>query len=102
MAASLLWRNALANQLPFGDRRESSMKPQILITALAALGLSLSCSSARAGWDDSYLPDCCAFWALPWASGPAADYPRRWYRAHRFHKSAHYRRYRVKMRDGSR
>jgi hypothetical protein len=79
------------------------MKPQVLITALAALGLSLSlsCSAAWAGWDDSYLPDCCGFWALPWASGPAADYPRRWYRAHRFHR-AHYRRYRAKMRDGNR
>jgi len=78
------------------------MKPQILITALTALGLSLSCISASAGWDDSYLPNCCAFWAFPWASGPAADYPHRWYRAHRFHKYAHYRRYRAKARDSNR
>jgi hypothetical protein len=76
------------------------MKPQILITVLAALGLSLSCSAAQAGWDDSYLPDCCAIW-LPWASGPAADYPRRWNRAHRFQKAAHYRRW-VKLRDKGR
>ena len=76
------------------------MKPQILITVLAALGLSLSCSAARAGWDDSYLPDCCAI-SLPWASGPAAGYPRRWYRAHRFQKATHYRR-RVKLRDKDR
>jgi hypothetical protein len=78
------------------------MKPQILMTALAALGLSLSCSSSWAGWDDSYLPDCCLSWALPWAAGPAADSPRRWYRAHRLHKSAHYRRHRVKVRDRDR
>ena len=80
------------------------MKPQILMTALAAIGLSLSlsCSSAWAGWDDSYLPNCCAFRAFPWASGPAADYPHRWYRIHRSHKYAHYRRHRAKMRDSSR
>jgi hypothetical protein len=74
------------------------MKPQILIAALAALGLSLSlsCSTAWAGWDDSYLPDCCAFWVFPWASGPAADYSRRWYRPHRFYRYTHYRRYRAK------
>jgi len=78
------------------------MKPQILITALAALGLSLSCSSASAGWDDSYLPNCCAFGAFPWASGPAAGYPHRWYRAHRVHKYGHYRRYRAKARDSNR
>jgi hypothetical protein len=78
------------------------MKPQILITALTAFGLSLSCSSASAGWDDSYLPNCCAFGPFPWASGPAADYPRRWYRGHRFHKYAHHRRYRAKARDSNR
>jgi hypothetical protein len=79
------------------------MKPQILMTALAAFGLSLSvnCSSAWAGWDDSYLPNCCAFRAFPWASGPAADYPHRWYRTRRFH-NAHYRRHRAKMRENSR
>jgi hypothetical protein len=77
------------------------MKPQILIIALAAVGLSLSCSSARAGWDDSYLPRCCGVLALPWATGPV-DYPRRWHRAYRFHRYAHYRRHRLRMRDGNR
>ena len=80
------------------------MKPQILMTAVAAIGLSLSLSSSNAwaGWDDSYLPNCCAFGAFPWASGPAADYPRRWYRTHRFQKYVYYRRHRAKMRDSNR
>ena len=98
---------ALANQLAFRETREISMKPQILMTALGAIGLSLSLSlslsfsSAWAGWDDSYLPNCCAFGPFPWASGPAADYPRRWYRAHRFQKYVHYRRHRARARDSN-
>jgi len=75
-----------------------SMKTHILIIALAALGLSLSCGSSSAGWDDSYLPDCCVWYWGPWASGPTVGYPRRWYRTYRFHKSAHYSRQRVKPR----
>jgi hypothetical protein len=67
------------------------MKRIILIPALAALGLSLSCAGSSAGWDDSYLPECCAWsWQLPWASGPAAGYRHRWYRLHRRHKAARY------------
>jgi hypothetical protein len=67
------------------------MKRKILIPALAALGLSLSCTTSSAGWDDSYVRQCCALsWQLPWASGPTADYRHRWYRLHRRHKSARY------------
>jgi hypothetical protein len=102
----MLWRICLGESAILWEPKEISMKPQILITALAALGLSLSlslsCSRAWAGWDDSYLPNCCAFGPFPRASGPAADYRRRWYRTHRFHKYAHYRRYHTKMRDGNR
>jgi hypothetical protein len=108
MSPTMLWRNCSGESVTFGETREISMKPKILTTALTALGLSLSlslslsCSSAWAGWDDSYLPDCCAFWVGPWASGPAAYYPHRWYRSHRVYRYAHYRRHRVKMRDNSR
>src|SRR5215467_109767 len=100
----MLWRNCSGESASLGETREISMKPKILTTAVTALGLSLSLSlsSAWAGWDDSYLPDCCAFWVGPWASGPAAYYPRRWYRSHRIYKYSHYRRHRVKMRDNSR
>jgi hypothetical protein len=89
--ARMPWRNVLANQLPFRNAMETSMKRRILVPALAALGLSLSCASSSAGWDDSYVRACCTLsWQLPWASGPAADYRHRWYRLHRRHKSARY------------
>ena len=96
-SARLLWRHDLANQLPFWNT-EMSMKPHILMIALAALALSLSCGSSSAGWDDSFMPDCCTWYWGPWASGPTAGYPRRWYRTYRPHRSAHYWRHRVKPR----
>jgi hypothetical protein len=77
---------------------EMSMKTYILMSALAALGLSLSCGTSSAGWDDSYVPQCCVSYWATWTYGAAAHHPGRWYRTHRLHKSVRYQRQRVKMR----